>query len=408
MSDNPERPAAVATASDEDAEKRFDTPTVATIAAAHFVHDTYPSFLGPLLPIIISNLSIPLGAAGGLVTIYRAFSLAQPFIGVWADKYDMRLLVVTAPTVTALGMSLLGLAPDYLSIAFLLAVSGLSSAAFHPPAAAAITRSSGQNWGRGSSLHMFGGEAGRSAGPIFIVTIVTYFGLQYSWIAAIPGVICSFLLYLQLRNKRSTHVAGTTIRGIWDTMKRQKRPLLLLSGLILFRSTSVQSMAAFYATFLTDRGSSLMYAGAALSAYELAGAIGALFGGTLSDRFGRKTMMLISQAISGPLLFYALGLPDGPTGIAAVAIAGALALSASPVQLTLAQELMPGSRSTAAGLVFFLGFEGTLVATLAVGIVADWIGIGPALSFAVLASMLSIPFTMALPETAGTGSSAGH
>ncbi len=377
----------------------FDTATVVTISAAHFVHDLYTGFLGSLLPVIIDKLAIPLTAAGGLATIIRMFSLVQPFRGVIADRSDMRLFVVLAPAVTAIAMSLIGIAPSYLTVAILLAIAGLSSAAFHPPAAAAVSRSSGRNSGRGSSLYMFGGELARSAGPIFIVSLVTYLGLQYSWLACIPGIALSVLVHLQLRGKQSTHVSGTSARSIWEAMKAQKRPLLLLSGLILFRSTAVQSVATFYPTFLTDRGSSLMYAGFALAMYELAGAFGALFGGTLSDRFGRKTMMLVSQAVAGPLMFVALMLPEGMANIAVMAAAGALALSASPVQLTLAQELLPGGRSTAAGIVFFLGFEGTLVTTLAVGAAGDLVGLGPALSIAAVSSMLSIPFTMALPET---------
>jgi MFS transporter, FSR family, fosmidomycin resistance protein len=382
-----------------EAEEVFDTPAVATISAGHFIHDTYSAFLGPLLPSIINNLGISLAEAGGLATVLRASSLVQPFLGLLADRTDMRYLVVAAPTVTALCMSLLGIAPGYFAVVILLAISGLSSAAFHPPAAAAVTRSSGRNWGRGSSFYMFGGEMGRSVGPMFIVSVITYVGLQHSYFAAIPGMIASGLLFHQLRRKRRASVAAASVREIWEAMKVQRRPLLLLSGLILFRSTSIQSIATFYAIYLTDRGSSLMYAGFALSMYELAGACGALFGGTLSDRFGRKRMMLISQILSGPLLWVALGLPDGTEGVIVLAIAGALALSASPVQLTLAQELLPGARSTAAGIVIFLGFEGTLVSTVVVGMVADWIGIGPALGFAVIASMLSIPFTLALPET---------
>jgi hypothetical protein len=33
-----------------------------------------------------------------------------------------------------------------------------------------------------------------------------------------------------------------------------------------------------------------------------------------------------------------------------------------------------------------------------VGLVADWIGLGPTLGWSVLASMLSIPFILAVPE----------
>ena len=170
---------------------------------------------------------------------------------------------------------------------------------------------------------------------------MTYVGLQYTYVAAIPGIGFSLLLYFQLRGRRTVKAGGVSTASIWAAMKAQRRALLLLSGLILFRSTAIQSIATFLAIYLTGRGSSLMYAGFALGAYELAGAFGALTGGTLSDRFGRKTMMLVSQAIAGPLLLLALWLPDGPLSIAALAMAGALALSASPVQLTLAQELLP-------------------------------------------------------------------
>lgn len=381
-------------------EERFDAPAVITISTAHLVHDTYPAFLGPLLPLVITKLSIPLAAAGALATVYRSSSLIQPFLGLWADRADTRYFVVLGPAVTALAMSLLGVAPDYFTMALLLAVAGLSSAAFHPSAAASVTRSSGRTWGRGSSFYMFGGEMGRSLGPAIIVTAIAWVGLQYSVFLAIPGFLASLLLLAQLRNRTSYHVRGATVRGIWQATKAQRRALLLLSGLILFRSTAVQSIATFYPTYLTtERGASLLFAGYALALYEAAGAAGALFGGTLSDRLGRRTMMLASQVVAGPLLYLSLAMPVGPESVAIMAVAGAMAFSASPVQLTLAQELLPGGRSTASGIVFFLGFEGTLVATLVVGVVADWIGLGPALNLAVLASMLSIPFTLALPET---------
>lgn len=376
----------------------FDTATVLTLSAAHAAHDIYPAFLAPLLPLLIAKLSIPMAAAGALATIFRASFLIQPFLGLWADRADTRYFVIAAPTVTAVAMSLLGVAPNYLSVAALLVVAGLSHAAFHPSAAASVTWASGRTWGRGSSFYTTGGELGRSIGPLFIVTVVAWVGLEGSYVAAIPGVIFSLLLYWQLRKRRVSRLGGSSVRSIWEGVKAQRRALLLLSGLVLFRSTAVQSFAIFYPTYLTGQGSSLFFAGLALSVFELAGAGGALVGGTVSDRFGRRSIMLISQLISGPLMFLALSISEGPLAVAVLSVAGAVALSAGPVQLTLAQELLPGGRSTAAGIIFFLGFEGTLISTLVVGAVADWIGLGPALGFSVLASMLSVPFTLALPE----------
>ena len=56
------------------------------IAFAHFVHDLYTSFLAPLLPLIIEKLSITLSQAGLLSTVMQIPSLANPFIGLFADN----------------------------------------------------------------------------------------------------------------------------------------------------------------------------------------------------------------------------------------------------------------------------------------------------------------------------------
>ena len=376
---------------------RFNLGAVLTISGAHFAHDTYPAFLAPLLPLLIEKLSMPLAAAGALATIARLPFLIQPFLGAWADRADVRAFVIAGPAVTALCMSLIGVAPNYLAVVVLLICAGLSSSAFHPAAAATSSHSSGNTWGRGASLYMTGGELGRAVGPLFIVSIVAWLTLERSYVAAVPGVIFSLLLFWQLRTRSASRISGSSMSGIWDAVKAQRRALLLLSGMILFRSTAIVSFTTFYPAYLVGNGSSLFFAGFAMTVYELAGAAGALVGGTLSDKIGRRTMMLASQLVSGPLLFAALSFGESPIGLISLGLAGAMLISASPVQLTLGQELLPGSRSTAAGIVFFLGFEGSLF-TLVIGFLADVIGLGPALGFSVLASMLSIPFTLALPE----------
>jgi FSR family fosmidomycin resistance protein-like MFS transporter len=378
-------------------EEAFDTGTVLTLSGAHLANDIYGAMLAPILPLLIKKLFLSMTAAGALVTVLKAGGLIQPFFGMWADRSDARYFVIFAPTLTALTMSLVGIAPNYWAIVILLIINGFSVAAFHPAAAASVTRASGRTWGKGMSGYMFGGEMGRSLGPLLIVNIVAYWGLDHSYLVAIPGIAFSILLYWRLRHRQAARMVATSAASIWEAVKAQKKPLLLLSGLILFRSTAITSFATFFPAYMMGKGSSLQFAGSAIALYELCGAAGALFGGTLSDRFGRRAMMLVSQMATGPLLYLALVYSREPLGLTALAIAGFMAMSANPVQLTLAQELLPGSRSTASGIVFFLGFEGSLF-TLVVGAMADWIGLGPALGFSVLASMLSIPFTLALPE----------
>ena len=68
----------------------------------------------------------------------------------------------------------------------------------------------------------------------------------------------------------------------------------------------------------------------------------------------------------------------------------------------LVQELLPDNRSSAMGIMMFLGLEGTILATVAVGYVADVYGLGLTLSTTMLLSALPLPLVYLLPETRPT------
>ena len=386
----------------------FDAPAVVTVASAHFVHDLYPSFVGTMLPLLIDKHGMTLAVAGTLATVLRWPSVAQPLLGYLADRTDARLLFIVPPVVTALAICLLGPAPSYIALFVLMLIAGVSSATFHPIAGAMATRASGSHWGRGSSFFMTGGELSRAVGPVFIAGVIAAVGLTHSWIAAIPAVLIAFVALKVLGGRDSRLKRAVSKASLRDAIRGNGRPLLLLGLVVLFRSLVIASFQVFFPTFLTQGGSPLVYAGLALSIYEVGGVVGAFVGGPISDRIGRRTMMAVSQLLAGPLLFAALAMATQPLGLVVLAAGGLLALSAGPVQLTLIQELLPGHRSTASGIVMFLGFEGQVLATIMVGILADMVGLQDALRWSVLASMLSLPFTLLLPETRRMLRSGGH
>jgi len=142
----------------------------------------------------------------------------------------------------------------------------------------------------------------------------------------------------------------------------------------------------------------VLFAGFAMTLYQLGGAMGALMGGFLSDVGGRRLMLVISQLLAGPLLYMALQRPGDTEGLLLLVLGGAMISAATPIQLILFQQLMPGNRSTAAGIWSLLSFEGSVATVILIGVIADWYGLGAALGLSVLASMLSIPFILAVPE----------
>ena len=179
---------------------RFQAGRVLTITAGHAVHDTYTAFLAPLLPVFIANLALSRTEAGLLTVFQQSPSLLQPFIGHLADRVSLRYFVILAPAVTAVTMSLLGVASSYAALAFLLMAVGLSSAGFHAVAPVMAGNLSGRRLGQGMGFWMVGGELGRTLGPIVIVSAIKLLGLESTPWLMTAGFLASAILYVRLRD----------------------------------------------------------------------------------------------------------------------------------------------------------------------------------------------------------------
>jgi FSR family fosmidomycin resistance protein-like MFS transporter len=376
----------------------FDTQAILTVSGGHLVHDMYPAFIGVLLPLLIPKLGISLAMAGLLAAIFRIATGIQPVLGMVADRADTRFWIILAPAATAIAIGLLGLTSSLLVVALLLAVAGVSSAVFHPAAAALVTRSAGTTWGRGTSIFMTGGESGRAIGPLVIAATLSVVGLAGSWIAMIPGLIASSVLYLRIANRPELHLRPPA-GSIRVALRSARRGFLLLAATSAMLSMSGVGMVVFIPTYLTGAGAGLVLAGAAVTAFEIGGATGAFLGGTLSDRVGRRMMLALGALIGAPLLIIALLMPIGPLTLVVLAISGVALLSAGPVQLTLMQELMPNNRSLAVGLGIFTVTVASAVGAIVIGALGETIGLQAALILVAALALLALPFIALLPET---------
>jgi MFS transporter, FSR family, fosmidomycin resistance protein len=386
----PERPVPVAGG--------FDRGRVLLISGAHLGHDIYPAFLGIMLPLLIDELGISLAMAGILASAIRWTTSLQPLLGHWADHTDTRYWVIVTPTTTAICMSLLGVAPNTTVVFALLLAAGLSHAAFHPAGGALATRASGDEWGKGMSYFMTGGEIGRVVGPLFIAGVIGVGGLALSPIAVIPGVIASLVLWQRFRGTDALQIRGKAPAKIVEALRAGRQRLLLLSGAIALRFFANIAIVIYYPTYATREGYPLWIAGLALALYEVGAVAGTFAGGILSDRHGSTRVMLIGLIAALPALFGAVLLGPTPVGLGLLVIAGFLWLSASSVELALMQRLLPDNRSAAVGLTYFVRAAGAIVATLAIGAVGDAIGLRNALLAALTIGAFAVPFLALIRE----------
>lgn len=294
-------------------------------------------------------------------------------------------------------MSLLGAAPSYLALALLLILAGLSHAAFHAPAPAMVTRVSGGRWGKGMGMFMVGGEMGRAAGPLCIVWAVTLFGLPGSAVVAIPGIVFSIVLSRLLARipRDAITVEGMSLRQAvagrgWD--------LTIFFAFMATRALTFGTLTVFLPSYLVQRGASLTAAGLWVAGLEAAGALGALAGGTLSDRLGRRRTILSAQIALVALLFGFVH-TTGPASFLLMLAMGGCIFATSPVALAVIQEIMPDARSTASGLYFSVNYMASGLTAVLFGALSDALGIGDAFRLLTFAPLVPIPFILLLPET---------
>jgi FSR family fosmidomycin resistance protein-like MFS transporter len=380
--------------------ERFETDRVITISAGHAVHDTYTAFLTPLLPVFIETMSLSKTEAGLLTVFNQLPSLLQPLIGHLADRVSLRYLVILTPAVSATMMSLLGLAPGYAVLALFLMIAGLSSATLHSVAPVIAGRLSGNSLGRGMGFWMVGGELGRTLGPLVIVTAINFWGLEGTPWLMLGGWLTSLLLYLRLRDVewRPSNGAG----GLpWRQALRIMGPLLIpLVGIIFVRSFMSAALTTYLPIFLTEEGAELWFAGISLSVLEAAGVVGALLGGALSDRLGRRNMLFISLTTTPLLMFAFLGV-KGWAQFPILLGLGLTSLSVVPVIMALVQESFPENRALANGTYMALSFLIRSGVVVIVGGMADLWDMRLAFTISAIFPFLGLPFLLMLPKRRG-------
>jgi FSR family fosmidomycin resistance protein-like MFS transporter len=373
-------------------------PRVAQLATTHFVVDGHGNIYAPLLPLLIPQLGLSLAAAGTLQMCFQlANSVAQLGFGRLADRWRPRLLVLGGPFVAVCVLSLIGMATNVWALAAVLVLGGLGGAAFHPPAAALVHRLGGERKGLAMSVHITGGSVGFSLGPLLFAPFVQRFGLSWTPLLMLPGLIALAFLLRHLppmAPMQEQRHDGGDLRAL----RPYARPLALLYGIVVLRTLASLSFATFMPVMLTRRGQSVGAAGVAVAVYLLASGIGGFLGGPSADRWGPRRVILVSLVAAVPFLAVAPAL-SGWWFVGVLAVGGFLLQSTLPVNVTFGQSLAPISAATVSSLMMGFAWGTGGLSVPFVGMLADRIGIERAL--VTMAFMPLLAAALAVPLPAG-------
>jgi FSR family fosmidomycin resistance protein-like MFS transporter len=335
--------------------RRTDKLTLAVLCAGHFVNDSYSSIIYPLLPLLETKLGLTRAQVFWLAPLYAvSSSLMQPVYGFVSDRYARRFFAVFGPAITAVFVSMIGLAPSYGMLIVLLVAGGIGIGSFHPQAAAMAAAASSGRRRVGMAMFTALGTVGFAFGPLVITRVVARFGLEHSYYVVGLGLVMSAVLHRVCPPLDAPVKVAPGVEKIkWqllNALRQAWRPLLLLYLITVIRS-GLQMTTNYYLPFLLkERGYDLTGTGNAHTVFLLLGGIGGLAGGFMAERFSGRAVTLYSGLLAGPLMMVAF-LTGGASGLIFLGLGGFFLLSTMPVNVAMAQELVPGQTSTVSALM---------------------------------------------------------
>ena len=270
---------------------------------------------------------------------------------------------------------------------------------WHPAAISSLAKEFTSRRGFAIALHGTGGSIGETLGPIIAGSLIGVIGwrlvLQGS---IIPGLFCGILIWILLRNIPVQASENTTVVQYISSVTNLLRNRKLIFVLIFAAgfSGAQSTVLTFLPIYLDEaKGFQSVTIGLYLSLAQVGGIISQPIMGYVSDRLGRKVVLVPSMIILG-LSF--LGIPIAADGLLfglVVLVMGAFTFPLMALFLASAMDLVDtGTQATTVSLVFGAAIVVSAFAPAVAGIIADHINTEAAFLFASALALSTAVFTL--------------
>ena len=356
------------------------------ITIGHGLTHWYPATFYLLLPLIGAELGLSYSQIGLIMTCqYIASAVANVPGGVLVDTVGRKgLLMAVSLFWVGFPYLLMGFTHSYLMLLSCVALVGFGNSLWHPTAIPTLGRRYPERKGLVLSVHGMGGNVGDAVAPVVAGAALAAF----SWrevvvLNVMPGLVVAGLLFVFLGSMRlasKKHEGDTQsfrqyMAGLKDLFS--SRSLVLLSTGSAFRTMTQSTLLTFLPVYLANQmGYSPFLVGACMFALQAAGFAASPIAGHLSDRMGRKQILMSSMGASAVVLA-AMALSGGsPAFVALVAVLGFFLYATRPVIQAWMLDATPKNMAgSSIGVLFGAQALGAAIGPLLGGMVADRYGL---------------------------------
>lgn len=361
--------------------------------------------ISPALPTFARTFGVSIKAVTFLVT---AFSLARlcfaPVSGLLAERLGERRIYIGGLLIVAVSTAACAFSQTYWQLLVFRILSGVGSTMFYVSALGLMIHISpsdarGRIAGLFTTSFMVGAVGGPAVG-----------GLALGWGLTAPFVVygvamlgVAVVLFFSLRNSALAAPPPPTRSTV--TMREALRVRAYRSALLSNFATGWSAFGlrvALVPLFISDvMGRGVGTIGVVLAAFAGGNAVAVIPSGYLSDRMGRRMLMIVGLVTSG-LATVLLGFVSSlPTFLVAAAVVGAMTgIFMSPLQAAVADILGSEAR---AGLpvatVQMMSDLGAIVGSLVVGWAAEQLSYGWSFAFSGIVLLIAAAGWVVAPET---------
>lgn len=396
--------------------EKYNQPIYAMMVAigiCHLINDTMQSVVPAMFPLLVDSLGLTFTQLGLISFVLNMFaSVLQPVVGFITDKKPMPYALPIGMVSSFIGVAMLILAHSYWVILVAVLFLGLGSAIFHPEGSRVSYMAAGTKRGLAQSIYQVGGNSGQALAPLISAFILLPFGMKGASVvlalSAIGIVILtkiSLWYKAQLEEEKLSKVKRRLISSLPPLTKKQVTMALALLFIIIFaRSFYTTNITSFYVFYLVEEYSLTIPVGQIfIFIFMACGVVGTFLGGPLSDRIGRKNVIVVSVVAPTP---FCLALPYMPLWLVPVllVIIGTLIMISFSVTVVYAQELVPTKIGTMAGLTVGLSFGMGAIGAVATGMLIDEYGIvATIIAISCLPLLLFVAFWLPKDKAANVG-----
>ena len=348
-----------------------------TDAATEIIYPLLPVYLSRVLGASATSLGIIEGVAEGVNSLLKIMS------GWLSDRRRTRRpIVIVGYALSSLARPLIALTSSWPQVLMIRALDRTGKGIRGAPRDAMLaTHAAASTRGRIFGFHRAMDHTGAVVGPIIATLFLAFFPGQYRLLfalTAIPGALAVATLF-RVEERPPERTERSERHERLERSERLPRELYTVLGIILLFSLG-SSADAFLLLRLADAMGSATFLPLLWAAHHVVKASLSTWGGGLSDRLGRRYVIVIGWAIYSAVYLGFAMVSNAVAFVALFLVYGIHFALAEGAEKALVADLTPPHREgTAFGLYNGVLGVGMLIASIAFGVVYD--RVSPAAAF---------------------------